>query len=179
MHTLYCIFLHICSVHHQAYIFCRDTRYIRDAQVIAHELTYHHLHPSPLPGSESHDAPGNSADSAHMLCGKVPVSPTGTKGSFHRTCVVRDGQNIKRLTALLSLVDHLRVNPVHPFCRNKICKSIQNKCRICNICNLDVFFPYIPRGQRRRRNRVASFHDHLQIRTKRGTESCRTTHCPC
>ena len=88
MHTLYCIFLHICSVHHQAYIFCRDTRYIRDAQVIAHELTYHHLHPSPLPGSESQDAPGYSADSPRMLCGKVPVSPTGTKGSFPRTCVM-------------------------------------------------------------------------------------------
>ena len=29
---------------------------------MAHELKFHHLHPSPLPGSESHDAPGNSAE---------------------------------------------------------------------------------------------------------------------
>lgn len=61
--------------------------YIRDAQVMAHELTYHHLHPSPLPGSESHDAPGNSADSPRIRYGKVPVSPTGTKGSFPKMCV--------------------------------------------------------------------------------------------
>ena len=34
-----------------------DTRYIQDAHVIAHELTFHHMHPSPLSGSESQDAP--------------------------------------------------------------------------------------------------------------------------
>jgi hypothetical protein len=58
--------------------------YIWEDQVMAHELTYYHLHPSPLQDSESHDAPGYSADSQRMLCGKVPVSPTGTKGSYAR-----------------------------------------------------------------------------------------------
>jgi hypothetical protein len=33
---------------------------------------------------ESHDAPKYSADSQLMLCGKVPVSPKGTKGSYAR-----------------------------------------------------------------------------------------------
>jgi hypothetical protein len=56
--------------------------YMREDQVMAHELTYHNLHPSPLQDSESHDMPGYSADSQLMLCGKVPVSPTGTKGSY-------------------------------------------------------------------------------------------------
>ena len=57
---------------------------------------------------------------------------------------VRDGQNVNFLTALLLLIDHLLVKPVQPFCRNIICKSIQdvhvyaNKYRIRNICNLDV-----------------------------------------
>ena len=41
--------------------------YILDDQVIAHELMYHHLHPSPSPGLESQDAPSKSADSPRML----------------------------------------------------------------------------------------------------------------
>ena len=62
--------------------------YILDDQAIAHEFTYHHLHPSPSPGFESHDAPSKSADSPRMLWGMVPVSPTGTTGSLPKIDVM-------------------------------------------------------------------------------------------
>ena len=50
----------------------------------AQELTYHSLLPSPSPGSVSQEAPSTSCSSSLMLNGMVPVSPTGTRGSFPR-----------------------------------------------------------------------------------------------
>ena len=47
----------------------------------AHELTNHIRHPSPAPGLRS---PGAPEKALRMLCGIVPVSPTGTKGSLPR-----------------------------------------------------------------------------------------------
>jgi hypothetical protein len=47
----------------------------------AHELTNHIRHPSPAPGLLS---PGAPEKALRMLCGIVPVSPTGTKGSLPR-----------------------------------------------------------------------------------------------
>ena len=38
----------------------------------AHELIYHHLHPSPLSGSESHDTRRNSTDTLHRKGSHVP-----------------------------------------------------------------------------------------------------------
>lgn len=82
--SIYCIVSIFCIFNRV--VQCAKTGYILDDQLIAHGLTYHHLHPSPLSGCESHDAPGKSADSPRMLCGKVPVSPTGAKGSFPKMC---------------------------------------------------------------------------------------------
>ena len=53
--------------------------YISRDQPRAHELTYHMGQPSPAPGRLSPYAP---AKRAAMPCGTVPVSPTGTTGSF-------------------------------------------------------------------------------------------------
>ncbi len=50
-------------------------------QPIAHELTNHIRHPSPEPGMWSPGAPGKWW---RRWCGIVPVSPTGTTGSFPR-----------------------------------------------------------------------------------------------
>ena len=47
----------------------------------AHELTNHIRHPSPEPGLRSPGAPGKWW---RRWCGIVPVSPTGTTGSFPR-----------------------------------------------------------------------------------------------
>jgi hypothetical protein len=55
--------------------------YISQDHPNAHELTNHILHPSPAPGLRSPGAPGKKL---RMWCGKVPVSPTGTTGSFPR-----------------------------------------------------------------------------------------------
>jgi hypothetical protein len=71
------------------YVICNeDNTYNLAAHAIAHELTYHHLDPSPASGLESHDAPSKSSASARMLCGIVPVSPTGTTGSLDRIDVI-------------------------------------------------------------------------------------------
>jgi hypothetical protein len=47
----------------------------------AHELTNHIRHLSPAPGLRS---PGAPEKALRMLCGIVPVSPTGAKGSLPR-----------------------------------------------------------------------------------------------
>ena len=47
----------------------------------AHELTNHIRHPSPAPGLRS---PGAPEKALRILCGIVPVSPTGTKESLPR-----------------------------------------------------------------------------------------------
>ena len=53
--------------------------YISRDQPRAHELTYHMGQPSPAPGRLSQYLPDKRAA---MPCGTVPVSPTGTTGSF-------------------------------------------------------------------------------------------------
>ena len=53
--------------------------YISRDQPKAHELTNHILHPSPEPSRRS---PGAPAKRLRRRCGMVPVSPTGTTGSF-------------------------------------------------------------------------------------------------
>jgi len=45
------------------------------------------------------------------------------------------------------------------------------------ICNLGVFFPYIPREQRLKHSRVASLLDRFVKQRRRGTTPCRTKHC--
>ena len=77
--------------------------YILDDQAIAHELTYHHLHPSPSPGFESH-APSKSADSPRMLWGMVPVSPTPNGDHWQLAQDRCDGQYIQHLLVDLVLI---------------------------------------------------------------------------
>jgi hypothetical protein len=55
--------------------------YISRDQPKAHELTNHILHPSPEPSRRS---PGAPSKRLRRRCGMVPVSPTGTTGSFPR-----------------------------------------------------------------------------------------------
>ncbi len=55
--------------------------YISRDQPKAHELTNHIRHPSPEPGLLSPGAPGKWW---RRWCGIVPLSPTGTTGSFPR-----------------------------------------------------------------------------------------------
>ena len=57
--------------------------------------------------------------SAHPLR-KGSRFPNGDQGELSED--VRNWQNVRHLTALLSLIGHLRVNPAQPFCRNKICE---------------------------------------------------------
>ncbi len=60
--------------------------YISLDQPKAHELTNHILHPSPEPSRRSPGAPGKRL---LMLCWMVPVSPTGTTGTFPRKLSTR------------------------------------------------------------------------------------------
>ncbi len=55
--------------------------YISRDQPKAHEFTNHILHPSPEPSLLSLGAPSKRL---HRRCGMVPVSQTGTTGSFPR-----------------------------------------------------------------------------------------------
>ncbi len=50
----------------------------------AHELTNHILHPSPAPGMRSPGAPGNVLRRWCGIVPDLPVSPTGTTGSWPR-----------------------------------------------------------------------------------------------
>mmetsp|Transcript_55961 Transcript_55961/g.117092 ORF Transcript_55961/g.117092 Transcript_55961/m.117092 type:complete len:94 (-) Transcript_55961:893-1174(-) len=53
-------------------------------QLKAQVLMYHHRLPSPAPSLVSKAAPTKSAACCRMEYGIVPVSPTGTTGSFPR-----------------------------------------------------------------------------------------------
>jgi hypothetical protein len=59
----------------------REIYYMSRDHPNAHELTNHIRHPSPAPGLRS---PGAPEKALRILCGIVPVSPTGTKGSLPR-----------------------------------------------------------------------------------------------
>ncbi len=61
--------------------------YILRDQHEAHKLTNYILHPSPEPSLQSPGAPGKRL---LMLWGMVPVSPTGTRGSFPRILSTRE-----------------------------------------------------------------------------------------
>ena len=73
-------------------------------QVIAHALTYHHLHPSPL-SRGSKEAPGISAALTRMLKGIMPVSPTETQHRDRIEAVGRTYSTCCWYSRLLILVE--------------------------------------------------------------------------
>ena len=159
---------------------------------MAHESTYHHLHQSPLPGSESHDCREIWLTLCACCVERFPCPQQGLRVAFPR-CAWWDEHNA--FVAWLSFIDHRRVDLLNPFCPSKHALNKQNIqtttiCKhtlqtyaimhwISKICNLGSLIWCIPRGLRQRHNRVAYDLDHLQIRTKKEIEPCRIIRGPC